>query len=279
MFSNIFKIANPKPNPNPNPNPNTNTNCKQWISILIASYNTPENYLNQCLDSIIIQKNDVGIELVWVNDGSNEISTQILERALKNFENKCKQKGKFIKVKYIQMPTNKGLSYCLHHGVLACTYDIIFRMDSDDIMHETRIEKQLDFMNRNPKCILCGTDMITFTMQRGVMHHGERSNHPEYLSWEDYVKTKKFWILNHPTLCFRKYAVISVGNYDENLKNPYEDLDLELRLLKKSGFICNLKEFLLYYRIHENQITWTNRNNSKTNNELKKALIEKIIHS
>lgn len=257
----------------------TNFICNQWVSILIASYNTPEKYLNQCLDSILIQTCNNGIELVWINDGSDEKSTSILKNSLKVFENKYIQKGKNIKIKYIQMPANKGLSYCLHHGVLACTYDIIFRMDSDDIMHETRIQKQLDFMNQNPQCILSGTNMITFTMQNDVMHHVEHSDHPHYLSWDDYIKTKKFWILNHPTLCFRKYAVISAGNYDENLKNPYEDLDLELRLLKKFGFVCNLQEKLLYYRIHQNQITWTNRNNSKTNNELKTALIEKIIHS
>jgi len=198
---------------------------------------------------------------------------------LLNFEYQTKKKEKQVKVQYIKMAENKGLSYCLHHGILSCTYDLIFRMDADDIMHETRILKQLNFMNQNPKCVLCGTNIVSFVIHNGEMRYVEKSSHPDILRWEDYIQTKKFWILNHPTLCFRKYAIISVGNYELNLKNPYEDLDLELRILKKYGFVCNIEEILLYYRIHENQITWMNRKNSKENNELKKALIEKIINS
>ena len=84
--------------------------------------------------------------------------------------------------------------------------------------------------------------------------------------------------MNHPTLCFRKYAVIAVGNYNANLKEPYEDLDLELRLLKKYGFICNLPEVLLFYRIHSNQITLQNRDKSFINKQLKAVMIENIIY-
>ena len=268
----FFPISKNEKNQNQN-------HFNQWVSILIASYNTPEEYVISCLDSIQKQKGDFGIELVWVNDGSNDESSKILEKQLKIFEDDSKKKGKQIKIQYVKMPENKGLSYCLHHGVLLCTYDLIFRMDSDDIMCETRIQRQLDFMNQNPKCVLCGTNIASFVMQNGEMEFVERSYHQAILTWENYIKTKKFWILNHPTLCFRKYAVISVGNYDQHLKNPYEDLDLELKILKKYGYVCNLQEILLYYRIHENQVTWMNRKNSKVNNELKKALVEKIIHS
>jgi hypothetical protein len=107
----------------------------------------------------------------------------------------------------------------------------------------------------------------------------ETSNHDSLLTWEQYKKTKKSWILNHPTLCFRKYAVISVGNYNQDLRDPFEDLDLELRLLKKYGFVCNLPDILLYYRVHENQITWLERKNTKENNEKKERMIEEIIQS
>jgi hypothetical protein len=85
--------------------------------------------------------------------------------------------------------------------------------------------------------------------------------------------------MNHPTLCFRKYAVITVGNYNAKLKEPFEDLDLELRLLKKYGFICNIPEILLFYRIHPNQITIQNNNKSLINKQLKATLIENIINN
>ena len=239
----------------------------QGISILISSYNTPEEYLKDCFISILLQK-DLGIkfsiEIVIVNDGSNQSETEILESMLKKMESI----NEFIKIKYLKMPTNKGISYCLHHGVLSCRYELIFRMDSDDIMEESRITKQIDFMNKNPSCVLLGTDLIPFILDNNERKYLEKSEHEEIITWEEYKKTKKQWIMNHPTLCFRKYAVIAVGNYNANLKEPYEDLDLELRLLKKYGFICNLHEVLLFYRIHSNQITLQNRDKSFINKRL-----------
>lgn len=261
---------------------NKEMSFNQWVSILIASHNTSPEYIKECLDSIQKQEGlgkTFNIELVWINDGSDSKHSELLEKMLKNFE---KNIEKHVKIKYLTIPINKGLSYCLHHGVLLCSYDLIFRMDSDDIMHESRMQRQLEFMNQNPKCVLCGTNIVSFIKDEknnDRMLEVERSNHPESLTWEEYKKTKKSWILNHPTLCFRKYAVISVNNYNQYLTEPFEDLDLELRILKKYGFVCNLKETLLYYRIHENQITWMNRKNSQINNQKKKAMIEELINA
>jgi amylovoran biosynthesis glycosyltransferase AmsE len=250
----------------------------QWISILISSYNTPKEYLKDCFLSILLQK-DLGIkfaiEIVIVNDGSNQSKTEILENILK----KIGTSSKFIKIKYLKMHTNKGISYCLHHGVLSCSYNLIFRMDSDDIMEKTRLTKQLDFMNKQPLCVLSGTDMISFATNNNIRRYVNKTQHSSRLTWEEYTKTKKQWIMNHPTLCFRKYAVITVGNYNANLKEPYEDLDLELRLLKKYGFICNLPVILLFYRIHPNQITSQSRDKSFINKELKTSMIENIINN
>ena len=120
-------------------------NHTQWISMLIASYNTPREYLEECLHSIERQEglgNSYKIELVWINDGSLPEFSQALENLLKTLEEQyatTRGDESIIKIKYVHMDSNKGLSYCLHHGVLLCSYDLIFRMDSDDIMHETRI--------------------------------------------------------------------------------------------------------------------------------------------
>ena len=47
------------------------------VSIIIPIYNA-ENYLKQCLDSIINQTLEE-IEIICVNDGSTDHSSQILE--------------------------------------------------------------------------------------------------------------------------------------------------------------------------------------------------------
>jgi uncharacterized protein YqgQ len=60
--------------------------------------------------------------------------------------------------------------------------------------------------------------------------------------------------MSHPTLCYKKSALLSIGCYDTNLYGV-EDYDIQLRLLKKFGYIYNIKDILLYYRIHNKQMT------------------------
>jgi GT2 family glycosyltransferase len=171
-----------------------------------------------------------------------------------------------------------GISKCLNYGVNLCSNELIFRMDSDDVMVYNRIIKQLRFMIENPECVLCGTGIIPFvdTREERKFYDAE-NNHPEILTYKEYLSSKHFWILNHPTLCFKKYAVLEVGNYNPDFRLPFEDLDLEVRILKKYGFLCNIKEELLLYRVHTEQITYHHRNNNDENDILKSQLIERII--
>ena len=237
-----------------------------WVSVLMPCYNTKATHLVECLQSIAGQNGNFGIELVVINDGSSQLFTTILEKAIEHFS---KDKKNF-KIVYLKFYDNKGVSYSLNRGVLLCSNELVIRMDSDDIMHDTRINIQIEFMKNNPECVICGTDMFCF-------HDDENQNnkakvpytsgcHPEYLYWEDYIKEeqKKRWILNHPTVCFRKSAVLEVGNYNTNIV-CFEDLDLYLRLLKKYGCIRNIKEKLLMYRSHTNNITKVLHDNDRVN--------------
>jgi len=247
-----------------------------YISILISSYDTKLKYIHECLSSIEQQVGHFGVELVWIDDGSYELNSKMLTKLLNNFK---KGKNNFT-IKYYKFENNMGISKCLNYGVNLCQCEFIFRMDSDDVMINNRILTQLSFMIENPECVLCGTDIIPFvdTKEERIFYQVE-CEHPEILTYQEYLSSKHFWLLNHPTLCFKKSAVLEVGNYNPNIKLPFEDLDLEVRLLKKYGFICNIKEELLLYRVHTEQITYHTRNNNYENDKLKSQLIERIIQS
>ena len=51
---------------------------------------------------------------------------------------------------------------------------------------------------------------------------------------------------------------------------PFEDLDLELRILKKYKFVYNVQEPLLLYRTHDNQLS--KKNNEEFNNKKSKMI-------
>jgi glycosyltransferase involved in cell wall biosynthesis len=237
-----------------------------WVSILLASYNTKAVYLAECLESIKTQKGHFGIELVCINDGSNEINTQFLERALDKFQ----KTTRFCKIIYYKQSQNKGLSCCLNEGLLLCSNEIVFRMDADDIMMPHRIQTQLNFIQIDPQCKLIGCNVEMFhTNSKNEKTIRGPTQLPISLTWEEYKKTKSHWIMAHPTLCFKKSAVLEVGNYNKDTQ-MCEDLELELKILKKYGKIYNMQEALLQYRIHEDQITaqgksvtpyWVNRRN------------------
>jgi hypothetical protein len=246
-------------------------NPKEWVSILIPSYNTKSVYIKECLDSIKCQVGNFGMEIVWINDGSDDLNSKLLEAQLKRFE----KTSRFTKVIYKKIE-NSGISKALNYGLTLCSNDIVFRMDSDDIMFAERIQKQLDFMYTNPDAVCCGTN-VQFFHTEGV---GQQTYHPTKITWEEYKEKRFHWFMNHPTLCFRKTAILEVGSYNIHTENTvFEDLELELSLLKKYGILYNLPEVLLYYRIHSEQVTFNGKSSTPYWVEKRNKFIENMINT
>ena len=240
------------------------------VSILIPSYNTKKEYLVSCINSIKEQIGSFGLEVVWINDCSDEYNTNILLELLDTIIKPLKN----CKLVYERLEKNNGISFCLHYGVNLCSNEIIFRMDSDDIMKYDRIEKQLNFINSVPSCVMCGTNISSFEYVNGIYSSISETKHKNILTWGEYKNNPIGWILNHPTLCFKKSAILNVGNYRQDFKYPFEDLELELRVLKFYGILYNLSECLVFYRIHNNQIT---SKNTGTKDILIKSMIQHMI--
>ena len=243
---------------------------KEWVSILIPSYNTKTIYIKECLDSIKEQIGNFGMEIIWINDGSNDMNSTILEKMLQRFE----ETTRFVKVVY-EKRENSGVCKSLNYGLTLCTNEIVFRMDSDDVMCQERIQKQLIFMKNNLNVPCCGSN-VQFITPSGV---GQQTNHSEWINWNDYKHKKSHWIMNHPTLCFRKTDVLSVGSYNIETDSAFEDLELELRLLKKFGSLYNLPEVLLYYRIHEDQVTFNGKTSTPYWRERREQFIEDLVNN
>lgn len=217
------------------------------VSILVSSYNTKAKYLQQCLDSIKHQNGHLNMELVWINDGSDDMHTKILKKMLSQFE----LSTRFINVIYEENSENKGIGYTLNKGVLLCNHEIIIKMDSDDIMIPDRIIKQFNYMKENKNIKICGGQVNMFKDDGKT--YG-KSSHPS-IYWKEYKNKPNHWFINHPTVCYRKSAIIEAGNYDPTLKQMCEDFELELRMLKTHDYIYNFPDILLNYRLHDNQVT------------------------
>ena len=242
------------------------------VSILVSSYNTTAKYVKDCLDSI---KNQIGyfnIELVWINDGSDALHSKLLKNLLDNFI----KSSRFITLVYEENEINRGIGYSLNKGIHLCSHDLIIKMDSDDIMVNHRIQTQMEFMKLNPHIMICGSQINCF--KDSIDNIVSVTNHPT-MTWEDYKRSPSHWFVNHPSLCYRKSGILKIGNYDANKSKMTEDFELSLRMLKQFGCVYNLPDKLLYYRLHEKQVT----NNGGTEgrsywNQIRLKIIDDLIN-
>jgi glycosyltransferase involved in cell wall biosynthesis len=257
----------------------------EWVSVLIASYNTNNTYVKECLDSIKCQNGYFGIELVWINDGSTDENTEVLEKLLHHFS----KSTRFTRVVYKKNECNIGPAKSYNIGLSLCTNELVFRMDSDDIMLPNRIKIQLSFMNKNPNVVICGTNVRLFTQSgsglestKSTESNGKKifvseTKHPHITTWKDLYENRYSWYMNHPTFCFRKSAISKIGNYrtnDDRILYFHDDYDLLARILKTYQIAYTLPDVLLLYRLHNNQLTYKLDTNSYENITLRNDIIE-----
>ncbi len=218
------------------------------VSVLIPIYNTPVKYLKECFDSIMHQEGNFFMEIVIVDDGSDDIYSKLLEKTIEIYKN-C---SRFCKWNLYKSDKNEGVSASLQYGLEKCSYNIVVRMDSDDIMTPKRIQTQLKFMKDNKDCVVCGSQINMFE-QQGLNRINKGNTNHLTITLDDFMNTRNEWFVNHPTVIFKRDAILSVGGYVKNLKGLPEDFHLWLRILKKYKIIHNINEVLLYYRIHSDQ--------------------------
>ena len=104
------------------------------FSVLLSLYKKERPaYLRQSLDSILAQTMPPS-EIVIVEDGE---LTDELYNVVDEYQRKCTC------MKIVKLEKNQGLGKALNEGLKHCSYDIVARMDTDDISKPERFEKQI----------------------------------------------------------------------------------------------------------------------------------------
>lgn len=226
------------------------------ISILLPIYNTNAEYLNECLSSIFNQTFKE-YEIIAVNNGSDNQETIEFLSSLLTYNN----------IKIIsceRIPDKKNLSIALNRGLQYCQYDYVARIDSDDVMHPQRLEKQINHLIINNYLTVLGSQMYHiqppfFTPQL-----------PLIIDQEIYYRSHHF--LNHPTVTFVKEHILNVGGYKEYPNHIPEDLILWIKLLKTGHKLANLSEALVGYRNNPQSLSYTDSKHFEWFDEIRKAI-------
>lgn len=208
-----------------------------FSTILSVYIKENPKYLIQSLDSIINQTL-VPNEIVIVEDGA-------LNKDLYNVLDIYEQKYNFIK--RIPLKNNLGLGKALNEGLKHCSYELVARMDTDDIAYPTRFEKQVVFMNKHPEIDACSSWIDEFIDSTDNIISTKKL--PE--TNEEIIKFAKTRCpLNHPAVIYRKTAVMSAGGYS----GFPEDYCLWIKMIMNGCKMYNFQESLLYFRYSPDMI-------------------------
>lgn len=193
----------------------------------MASCNPNKELLRLALVSILRQSY-TDYEVIIVDDGSKES----VENYVKEITNDSR-----VRVLRIQ---NSGLGAALNYGIEHSSGEYIARLDDDDMMVESRIQKQIDYLDLHPEVSCVGTWHYDIIGNRCYPHRKFPTGH------EEIVKSLLVFrfALAHTTLMFRRTAFDKIGGY--RIPRGGQDLDLELQL-GTVGKLANLDEYLNYY--------------------------------
>ena len=134
----------------------------------------------------------------------------------------------------------------LQEGIKHCKNEYVARMDSDDYSVRERCEKLLKIFIKNDEYDCVGSFEAEFedNISNVIAIHKVPETSTEI---EKFMRRR--CALLHPTVMFKKSAVIKSGNYQNVLL--YEDYDLFMRMVCENHCKCyNIQETLYFIRIN-----------------------------
>jgi glycosyltransferase involved in cell wall biosynthesis len=190
-----------------------------------------EEYLEKSVCSILSQT-FTDFEYLIVDDGSTDNSLKILQGIVDPRVCIIKQK-------------NQGQTSALITAIEQAQGELIARIDQDDYSLANRLMRQVEFMDANPKVVLCGS--------RWQELHNENLISQKIHFVQSNADLKKaiscFNPFAHSSVMFRREAYSKVGGYNKNFSIAM-DYDLFVRLMR-IGEVHNIEEVLTVIRMHE----------------------------
>ena len=208
-------------------------------SLLIPTLNS-SNYLKEFL--INLKKNNNKIDKIIFIDGGSKDNTKLQIKKSKN------KKIIFITKK------NFNISRSLDYGLNQIRTKFTSRIDSDDLICNDRISKQIKFLENHKKYVFVGSNYKLIDQNSKKIYNSNLAT-----SYDEIIST---FLVNgdieiaHPCVTFKTNYVRSIKGYGNY--NFSEDYNLWIKILFNRKKFCNLKENLTNLRHHDQQKSQVN---------------------
>jgi GT2 family glycosyltransferase len=145
-------------------------------------------------------------------------------------------------VRLLELPENVGLARALEEGLRHCTFDVVARMDADDISLPERFAEQLPL-------IAAGADLVgAGLLEIGADEDDVVGRRVPPTGADEIARYARFHDpFNHPTVVYRRSAVAAAGGYRD--LDLMEDYWLFARMIAAGARVENLPHPLVKYRV------------------------------
>lgn len=207
---------------------------KDFSVLMSVYYKEQPDFLRQSLDSVFGQTIRAS-QVVLVEDGplTPELDVVVAEYS-----------SKYPELETVPLSENRGLGLALAEGILHCKYEIVARMDTDDIAREDRFELQLKEFEKNPKLDICGSHVKEFEDDENVVVTQRKVPLTDE-ACKKYQKRRDAF--NHMTVMYKKSTVLAAGNYQHC--PLMEDTLLWVNMFKNGAIGMNIDDYLVNARI------------------------------
>ena len=223
--SNFFKVKIDKDNHEP-------------FSVAMSVYKSDDPvFFDRALNSITEMQTIMPNEIVLIVDGP--VSDE-LNKVIDKYE-KC-----YEIFKTIRLEKNGGLGNALRIAVENASYELIARMDSDDVSLPGRFEEQLQYFAMHSDVDIVGGDITEFIGDESNIV-GKRVVPTSNSEIREYMKIR--CAMNHVSVMYRKSSVQNAGSYQDWFWN--EDYYLWIRMWLKGAYFANTGTVLVNVRVGE----------------------------
>lgn len=207
---------------------------EKLVSIITPTYNCAE-FIAATINSVLAQtyKN---WEMIIVDDCSSDNTSAIVEKYTKSDS----------RIRYHVLETNSGAAVARTTAMQLATGSYMAFLDSDDIWHPQKLEKQMNWMLENGHAFSC-------TSYEQIDESGNLLNNViKTIPKTDYNRLLLDCPVGNSTVM---YDVEKMGKFEvPNIRKRNDDA-LWLQMLKKEKYICGFNEVLMQYRIRKNSIS------------------------
>ena len=210
------------------------------VSVIVPVYNV-EKYVEKCIKSLVDQTLQE-IEIIAVDDGSKDVSKNIIDKYIKKYPDK---------VKYLYKE-NGGLSSARNFGIPYANGEYIAFLDSDDYVEPTMYEEMYKLAKKDDadmvECDFIWEYPNKQKYDYGVVYNGKKEaiEKARVVAWNKLIKRE----------------IIKNEKIEFPFGLRYEDVEFFYKLVPSINKISFMKKYFIHYVQRDNSIA--NTQNTKT---------------